>query len=114
MGASACAGGLYAERVTLTAPPRMLLVHAHPDDESLWTGGTIAKYAAEGAQVTLVTCTLGEEGEVIPEHLAHLASDRDGGLGEYRVGELSRACLAMGVRDHRFLGGPGRYRDSGM
>ncbi|RCV53603.1 N-acetyl-1-D-myo-inositol-2-amino-2-deoxy-alpha-D-glucopyranoside deacetylase [Marinitenerispora sediminis] len=93
---------------------RILLVHAHPDDETIVTGATMAKYAAEGAEVTLVTCTLGEEGEVIPPHLAHLASDRDGGLGEHRIGELARACVAMGVRDHRFLGGAGRYRDSGM
>ncbi|MDA8369565.1 MAG: N-acetyl-1-D-myo-inositol-2-amino-2-deoxy-alpha-D-glucopyranoside deacetylase [Nocardiopsaceae bacterium] len=93
---------------------RLLLVHAHPDDETIVTGATMAKYAAEGARVTLVTCTLGEEGEVIPPDLAHLASDRQDGLGRYRIGELDRACLALGVDDHRFLGGPGRYRDSGM
>ncbi|TDQ54768.1 N-acetyl-1-D-myo-inositol-2-amino-2-deoxy-alpha-D-glucopyranoside deacetylase [Actinorugispora endophytica] len=93
---------------------RLLLVHAHPDDETIVTGATMAKYAAEGAEVTLVTCTLGEEGEVIPEELAHLAGDREGGLGEYRVKELAKACQALGVRDHRFLGGAGRYRDSGM
>ncbi|WP_193373994.1 N-acetyl-1-D-myo-inositol-2-amino-2-deoxy-alpha-D-glucopyranoside deacetylase [Nocardiopsis salina] len=93
---------------------RLMMVHAHPDDESIVTGATLAKYAAEGAQVTLVTCTLGEEGEVIPANLAHLASDRDDTLGEYRVGELSRACRALNVRDHRFLGGQGHYRDSGM
>ncbi|GAA3722671.1 N-acetyl-1-D-myo-inositol-2-amino-2-deoxy-alpha-D -glucopyranoside deacetylase [Spinactinospora alkalitolerans] len=92
----------------------MLLVHAHPDDESIVTGATMAKYAAEGAEVTLVTCTLGEEGEIIPPGLAHLAGDREGGLGEHRIGELDKACFTMGVRDHRFLGGPGRYRDSGM
>jgi N-acetyl-1-D-myo-inositol-2-amino-2-deoxy-alpha-D-glucopyranoside deacetylase len=93
---------------------RLLLVHAHPDDESIGTGATMAKYAAEGAQVTLVTCTLGELGEVIPSELAHLAADADGGLGEYRIGELAAACEALGVTDHRFLGGPGRWRDSGM
>src|SRR5260221_2524257 len=74
----------------------------------------MAKYAAEGAGVTLVTCTLGELGEVIPPELAHLAADADGGLGEYRIGELAAACAALGVTDHRFLGGPGRWRDSGM
>ncbi|MGH3623251.1 MAG: PIG-L family deacetylase, partial [Sciscionella sp.] len=58
--------------MTLTAPPRLLLVHAHPDDESLWTGGTIARYAAHGVGVTVVTCTLGEEGEVIPQVLRPL------------------------------------------
>ncbi|MEU4329333.1 N-acetyl-1-D-myo-inositol-2-amino-2-deoxy-alpha-D-glucopyranoside deacetylase [Nonomuraea dietziae] len=93
---------------------RLLLVHAHPDDETIGTGATMAKYAAEGAHVTLVTCTLGEEGEVIPPELAHLAADRDDTLGEHRVGELDAACKAMGVEDHRFLGGPGRWRDSGM
>ncbi|MEW9553512.1 N-acetyl-1-D-myo-inositol-2-amino-2-deoxy-alpha-D-glucopyranoside deacetylase [Nonomuraea sp. NPDC050783] len=93
---------------------RLLLVHAHPDDESIGTGATMARYAAEGAHVTLVTCTLGEEGEVIPEHLAHLAADREDTLGPYRIGELDAACRALGVEDHRFLGGPGRWRDSGM
>jgi N-acetyl-1-D-myo-inositol-2-amino-2-deoxy-alpha-D-glucopyranoside deacetylase len=93
---------------------RLLLVHAHPDDESIGTGATMAKYVAEGAHVTLVTCTLGEEGEVIPMDLAHLAADRDDALGPYRVGELAAACQALGVEDHRFLGGPGRWRDSGM
>ncbi|MGD1222682.1 MULTISPECIES: N-acetyl-1-D-myo-inositol-2-amino-2-deoxy-alpha-D-glucopyranoside deacetylase [Streptomyces] len=93
---------------------RLLLVHAHPDDESINNGATMAKYAAEGAQVTLVTCTLGEEGEVIPPGLAHLAPDREGGLGPYRAGELAAAMKELGVTDHRFLGGQGRHRDSGM
>lgn len=93
---------------------RLLLVHAHPDDESINNGLTMAKYAAEGALVTLVTCTLGEEGEVIPPELAALAPDRDDALGPYRAGELAAAMAALGVTDHRFLGGPGRYRDSGM
>jgi N-acetyl-1-D-myo-inositol-2-amino-2-deoxy-alpha-D-glucopyranoside deacetylase len=100
--------------MTLSAAPRLLLVHAHPDDESLWTGGTIARYAAAGVQVTLVTCTLGEEGEVIPESLRDLAVDRADQLGGYRIGELRSACAALGVSDHRWLGGPGRWRDSGM
>jgi len=93
---------------------RLLLVHAHPDDESIGTGATIARYAAEGARVTLVTCTLGELGEVIPQELAHLAADRDDRLGAYRITELAAACAALGLADHRFLGGPGRWRDSGM
>ncbi|MFB4422153.1 N-acetyl-1-D-myo-inositol-2-amino-2-deoxy-alpha-D-glucopyranoside deacetylase [Streptomyces sp. QL37] len=93
---------------------RLLLVHAHPDDESINNGATMARYAAEGAHVALVTCTLGEEGEVIPPDLAHLAADRDGGLGDHRIGELAAAMRALGVTDHRFLGGPGRFRDSGM
>ncbi|MBC9711068.1 N-acetyl-1-D-myo-inositol-2-amino-2-deoxy-alpha-D-glucopyranoside deacetylase [Streptomyces sp. TRM66268-LWL] len=99
------------------APPesrRLLLVHAHPDDESINNGTTMARYAAEGAEVTLVTCTLGEEGEVIPADLAHLAPDRENTLGTHRIGELDRAMKELGVIDHRFLGGPGRFRDSGM
>ncbi|MFI6517242.1 N-acetyl-1-D-myo-inositol-2-amino-2-deoxy-alpha-D-glucopyranoside deacetylase [Spirillospora sp. NPDC050679] len=94
--------------------PRILFVHAHPDDESIGTGATMAKYAAEGAHVCLVTCTLGEEGEVIPADLRHLASDKEDRLGEHRIGELEAACAALGVGDHRFLGGAGRWRDSGM
>ena len=98
----------------LDSSRRLLLVHAHPDDESIGNGVTMAKYAAQGANVTLVTCTLGEEGEVLVPELAHLAADRDDGLGRHRIGELAAAMEALGVRDHRFLGGPGRYRDSGM
>ena len=93
---------------------RLLLVHAHPDDESIGTGATMARYAAEGAQVTLVTCTLGELGEIIPPSLSYLAEGDGGRLGEYRIGELNAACAELGVTDHRFLGGPGRWRDSGM
>ena len=91
-----------------------MLVHAHPDDESIGTGATMAKYAAQGAQVTLVTCTLGELGEIIPPDLADLAWDRENKLGQYRIGELAAACAALGVTDHRFLGGAGRWHDSGM
>ncbi|MGW7022482.1 N-acetyl-1-D-myo-inositol-2-amino-2-deoxy-alpha-D-glucopyranoside deacetylase [Streptomyces decoyicus] len=92
---------------------RALFVHAHPDDESINNGATMAKYAAEGVGVTLVTCTLGEGGPIIPTELAHLAADRDDRLGEHRVGELGAAMKELGVTDHRFLDTAGRYRDSG-
>jgi N-acetyl-1-D-myo-inositol-2-amino-2-deoxy-alpha-D-glucopyranoside deacetylase len=98
----------------MSSERRLLLVHAHPDDESIYTGATMARYAAEGAQVTLVTCTLGELGEIIPPSLAYLAAEKEDRLGEYRIGELAAACAELGVTDHRFLGGPGRWRDSGM
>jgi N-acetyl-1-D-myo-inositol-2-amino-2-deoxy-alpha-D-glucopyranoside deacetylase len=98
----------------LTDGRRLMLVHAHPDDESIGTGATMAKYAAQGAGVTLVTCTLGEFGEIIPPDLADLAWDKENRLGEHRIAELAAACAALGVSDHRFLGGPGRWRDSGM
>ena len=97
-----------------TAEQRILLVHAHPDDESIGQGATMAKYVAEGRHVTLVTCTAGEMGEVLVPELEHLAYERDGGLGEHRRGELADAMAALGVTDHRFLGGFGKYHDSGM
>ncbi len=92
----------------------ILFVHAHPDDETVATGATIAHYAASGAKVTLVTCTLGEEGEIHVPALAQLEAAQADQLGGYRLIELDRACEALGVEDHRFLGGAGRYRDSGM
>lgn len=100
--------------VTNLPDRRLLLVHAHPDDEAIGTGATMAHYAAAGAHVTLVTCTLGEEGEIHLPELSQLAADQADQLGGYRITELAAACAAMGVTDHRFLGGAGRYRDSGM
>jgi N-acetyl-1-D-myo-inositol-2-amino-2-deoxy-alpha-D-glucopyranoside deacetylase len=94
--------------------PRLLFVHAHPDDETLTTGGTIAHYIAHGAEVTVVTCTLGEEGEVIGELHALLAVDHADQLGGYRIGELTKALNALGIDEPLFLGRPGRWRDSGM
>jgi N-acetyl-1-D-myo-inositol-2-amino-2-deoxy-alpha-D-glucopyranoside deacetylase len=94
--------------------PRLLFVHAHPDDETLTTGATIAHYAARGARVQVVTCTLGEEGEVIGERWAQLAVDAADQLGGYRIGELSAALRALGADPPVFLGGAGRWRDSGM
>lgn len=93
---------------------RLLLVHAHPDDETIGSGATMAKYAAEGAQVTLVTCTLGEEGEILVPGLAHLAADQQDGLGAHRQTELADAMRALGITDHRLLGGAHCFRDSGM
>ncbi|MBB2993108.1 N-acetyl-1-D-myo-inositol-2-amino-2-deoxy-alpha-D-glucopyranoside deacetylase [Mycolicibacterium iranicum] len=93
---------------------RLLFVHAHPDDETLTTGATIAHYAALGAQVQVITCTLGEEGEVIGERWAQLAVDQADQLGGYRIGELTAALAALGVDRPRYLGGAGRWRDSGM
>jgi N-acetyl-1-D-myo-inositol-2-amino-2-deoxy-alpha-D-glucopyranoside deacetylase len=94
---------------------RMLLVHAHPDDETINNGSTMALYAALGAEVTLVTCTRGEEGEVLVPELAHLAAQATDSLGDHRVEELAVAMKALGISDHRFLGeGVIKYRDSGM
>jgi N-acetyl-1-D-myo-inositol-2-amino-2-deoxy-alpha-D-glucopyranoside deacetylase len=93
---------------------RLMLVHAHPDDETIGQGATMAKYVAAGASVTLVTCTLGEEGEILVPELAHLASDKEDGLGQHRISEITNAMKELGVTDHRFLGGAGKYRDTGM
>jgi N-acetyl-1-D-myo-inositol-2-amino-2-deoxy-alpha-D-glucopyranoside deacetylase len=98
----------------VSTPRRLLLVHAHPDDETINNGATMARYVAEGASVTLLTCTLGEEGEVLVPALAQLAADQADQLGGYRISELAAAMAALGVTDWRFLGGAGRYRDSGM
>jgi N-acetyl-1-D-myo-inositol-2-amino-2-deoxy-alpha-D-glucopyranoside deacetylase len=95
--------------------PRLLLVHAHPDDETINNGVTMAKYVAQGFGVTLVTCTRGEEGEVLVPELEHLASSREDKLGPHREIELRDAMVALGVTDFRFLGAPTKqWRDSGM
>ncbi|MBM3703607.1 MAG: N-acetyl-1-D-myo-inositol-2-amino-2-deoxy-alpha-D-glucopyranoside deacetylase [Actinobacteria bacterium] len=96
-------------------PRRLLLVHAHPDDETINNGATMAKYADEGVEVALVTCTRGEEGEILVPDLAEAASDKEDRLAEIREQELAGALSALGVEKHWFLGAPKtRYRDSGM
>jgi N-acetyl-1-D-myo-inositol-2-amino-2-deoxy-alpha-D-glucopyranoside deacetylase len=93
----------------------MLLVHAHPDDETINNGATMALYSSLGAEVTLVTCTRGEEGEILVPELSHRAAHLEDSLGDHRVLELADAMKFLGVTDHRFLGAPDhRYRDSGM
>ncbi|BBZ03199.1 1D-myo-inositol 2-acetamido-2-deoxy-alpha-D-glucopyranoside deacetylase [Mycolicibacterium chitae] len=97
-----------------TEQPCMLFVHAHPDDETITTGATIAHYAAQGVDVHVVTCTLGEEGEVIGERWAQLSVDHADQLGGYRIAELCSALHLLGIGDPIFLGGAGHWRDSGM
>lgn len=98
----------------MTDSRRLLLVHAHPDDEAIPTGATMARYAAEGAQVCLVTCTRGEHGEVVAEELAELRVGGPEALGRHREGELAAALAELGVHRHHWLGGAGRWWDSGM
>jgi len=101
--------------VRVKSAKRLLLVHAHPDDETINNGVTMAKYAADGIGVTLVTCTRGEEGEVLVDSLLNLASSKDDKLGEHREVELKDAMHELGVKDFRFLGSPSKkWRDSGM
>jgi N-acetyl-1-D-myo-inositol-2-amino-2-deoxy-alpha-D-glucopyranoside deacetylase len=92
----------------------LLSVHAHPDDESIGNGATMARYVAEGVGVTLVTCTGGEMGEILVPEMEHMAADKDDTLADQRKTELDNAMKALGVTDHRYLGGFKRYRDSGM
>ena len=92
---------------------RVVAVHAHPDDEAITTAGVIADLTRRGADVLVVTCTLGEEGEVIGEPYQHLVVDEADQLGGFRIAELRASLDAIGARG-AFLGGAGRFRDSGM
>lgn len=100
---------------------RLVFVHAHPDDESLWTGLAIAHHAARGDDVHVLTCTLGEEGEVIPTELQHLQLPSDlprdtdvaDPLADLRRDELDSAVKELGANAVTVLA-DGRYRDSGM
>ncbi|GAB3448982.1 N-acetyl-1-D-myo-inositol-2-amino-2-deoxy-alpha-D -glucopyranoside deacetylase [Phycicoccus ginsengisoli] len=99
--------------------PPLLFVHAHPDDETLTTGLTMAHYVRAGHPVHVLTCTLGEEGEVIPPELLHLDAAHDDALGPYRAGELARAMAVLGASCEVLGADPAagvlsRYRDSGM
>lgn len=96
---------------------RLLFVHAHPDDESLTCGIAMAHHVARGDEVHVLTCTLGEEGEVIPEALRHLEAHPEDTLGPHRHAELTEAMRRLGARLHVLGEGAGRlsrYRDSGM
>ncbi|WP_350271176.1 PIG-L family deacetylase [Brevibacterium sp. CBA3109] len=98
----------------MTVVPRVLFVHAHPDDETITTGGTIAALVGEGAQVTVLSATRGEAGEVIPADLKGLEGNRTG-LARVRESEVAEAMAALGVREHLFLGGDAHtFEDSGM
>lgn len=92
----------------------VVAVHAHPDDESIWTGLLLAQLARRGARTHVVTCTMGEQGEVIGDYQA-LVEEHTGLLGGYRIAELERALEALGAQPQPdFLGGVGRWKDSGM
>ena len=90
-----------------TGPLRLMAVHAHPDDESSKAAATLAKYAAEGHEVLVVTLTGGERGDIL-----NPAMDRPGimeNLPEVRRKEMAEAAAALGV-EHRWLG----FVDSGL
>jgi len=122
-----------AQQAAVVPDGGLLAVHAHPDDETLATGALLATWARSGERVTVVTCTRGEQGEVIdtpghPTGVGHLEGD-GAALAAHREGELAGALAALGVHDHVFLDtvavageGPDevataarpRYEDSGM
>jgi LmbE family N-acetylglucosaminyl deacetylase len=83
----------------------LVCFHAHPDDEAIGTGGTIAKAVRDGHRVVLVTATRGEHGEY-PEGFLHPGQS----LREVREAEMAEAVKVLGVDRHVFLG----YVDSGM
>jgi N-acetyl-1-D-myo-inositol-2-amino-2-deoxy-alpha-D-glucopyranoside deacetylase len=89
-------------------PLTLLTVHAHPDDETIGTGGVMAKYAAEGIRVVCVTCTGGEHGEIVVPEMD--TPENHAKLGEIRAEELTRALARLGNVESRRLG----YIDSGM
>lgn len=88
--------------MTLVSANRVVFVHAHPDDETITTGSTIAALRAAGTEVLLITATRGEQGEVLVPELKHLEQHRDA-LGAYRAGELAAACAALDVSQHYYL-----------
>src|SRR5579883_3440531 len=92
----------------MSDPLTLLAVHAHPDDEAIGTGGTLARYAAEGVRTALVCCTRGEEGEIHDPELD--PAEAQPRLGAIREAELRAAASILDVGELIFLG----YRDSGM
>ncbi len=89
-------------------PLTLMTVHAHPDDETIGTGGVMARAVAEGRRVVLVTCTRGEMGEIVVPEMDTPENHRR--LGELRAAELERAMAILGVTEWDNLG----YHDSDM
>lgn len=88
-----------------TAKKSLVVLYAHPDDESFGNGGTIARYSAEGVDVHYICATAGECGSVAERFLTGYAS-----VAEVRIAELVKAAQSLGLTSLHLLG----YRDSGM
>ncbi|GAB3908061.1 hypothetical protein GCM10027612_81980 [Microbispora bryophytorum subsp. camponoti] len=91
----------------MSAPLRLMAVHAHPDDESSKGAATMARYVAEGAEVLVVTCTGGERGSILNPKMDR--PDILENMGEVRRLEMEKARQILGVQQ-RFLG----FVDSGL
>jgi LmbE family N-acetylglucosaminyl deacetylase len=94
--------------MTSQRPPTLMTVHAHPDDETIGTGGLMARAVRDGRRVVLVTCTRGEQGEIVVPEMD--TPDNHRRLGELRAAELEAAMADLGVTEWENLG----YRDSDM
>ncbi len=94
--------------MTTRSPLTVMTVHAHPDDETIGTGGLMARAVLNGDRVVLITCTGGELGEIIVPEMDTPENRRR--LGEIRSAELAAAMGVLGVTEWESLG----YRDSGM
>ena len=114
------ATGTAATEDPLARAATVLFVHAHPDDETLSSGGLILELAARGVRVQLLTATRGERGEVVSALRDRIAVDALTGV---RVDELAEAVRRLGIADAHLLGDPParaaglpprRYSDSGM
>lgn len=92
----------------MTARHTLLTVHAHPDDETIATGGVMARYAQAGHRVVCVTCTGGEHGEIVVPALD--TPENHANLRDIRAVELERALARLGPIESRKLG----FIDSGM
>jgi N-acetyl-1-D-myo-inositol-2-amino-2-deoxy-alpha-D-glucopyranoside deacetylase len=92
----------------MSAPLTLMTVHAHPDDETITSGGVMARYAAEGMRVVCITSTYGENGEIVVPEMD--TPENHARLGKIRQDELARALAHLGPIQHHWLG----YRDSGM
>ena len=86
----------------------LLIVHAHPDDESISTGGILAKYSADGVRTVLTYCTRGEAGDILNPDFVPPQPGMS--ITDIRAKELEKALKVLDVKSAKFLG----YRDSGM
>src|SRR5262245_36131835 len=94
----------------MTGPLKLMVVAAHPDDETLGFGGVLARYASEGVQTFLVTATRGERGRYLDHRAGSPGHPGPAALAEIRERELHAAAAALGIHQVTMLG----YEDLGL